>query len=71
VRGEGAEWVLAEQARLDVDAREAIAMGDEPGDFFVAQPGADRQRSNSALLPQLVLGCLETATDLQWRDLSV
>ena len=41
VRGDMPHRILAEQAGLDLDAREAIALGRELGDFGVAQAGAD------------------------------
>ena len=44
VRGDPGQRVLAKQAGLDLDAREAIALGGEPGYFLVGQPGADRDR---------------------------
>ena len=43
VRGELAVRVLAEQARLDVDAGEAVAVGGEARDLLVGEAGADRQ----------------------------
>ena len=49
VRGDIAERVLAEQARLDLHAREAEAVGGELRDLLVGEAGADRQALGIAL----------------------
>src|SRR5688572_2650039 len=43
VREEIALRILAEQSRLHVDAREAVAIDGEARDLFVGEPRADRQ----------------------------
>ena len=50
VRGELAVRVLAEQARLDVDAGEAVAVGGEPRHLLVGEARADRQALGVARL---------------------
>ena len=50
VRADVAERVLAEQARLDLDALVAEAVGGELGDVFVAEARADRQALGVARL---------------------
>ena len=44
------QGIVTEQPRLDVDAREAIALGCEARHFGVAQLGADRERLEAAAL---------------------
>ena len=56
MRGHRAQRILAEQARLDVDAGKAEALRGEPGDLVVRQPGADRQAFE-------VLGLLQLAPE--------
>jgi hypothetical protein len=47
--------ILAEQPRLDLDAGEAVALGDEARHLLVGQAGADRQRLEVlALVHQLL-----------------
>jgi hypothetical protein len=59
MRRDRAERVLAEQARLDLDAGETVAVGGEAGDLLVAQAGADRQAfERLALLEQLAEAAL-------------
>jgi hypothetical protein len=45
-----AEWVLAKEPRLDLDALEAIAIGGELGDFLVREAVFDRQALGIARL---------------------
>ena len=58
VRGKGPARVLTEQARLDVDAGEAVAVGDEFGHLLVRQAGADRQRLEIAAFFEQLLEAL-------------
>jgi hypothetical protein len=55
VGGEAAHRIVAEQARLQLDAGKAVALGDEAGHLFVGEPVADRQGLEAlALVHQLL-----------------
>ena len=50
VRGDLAHRILAEEARLDLHAGEAVGVGGKPRDLFVAQARPDRQAFGSLYL---------------------
>jgi hypothetical protein len=58
VRGHLAQRILAEQARLHLDAGEAEALGREARDLVVGQAGADRHAGEVARLFQQALEAL-------------
>ena len=61
MRGQGAERILAEEPRLDLDPRETITVDREARDFLVGEPRAQRQALEEFGLVQQSLETLAVA----------